>query len=97
MRKTLGIMIAILFIATVIGQAQDLAKTDTYLVKELSRTDFSIFTTAYFTEGWFPLVDSWSFWTPSQNAFLKDNAEDGRGLGNTSPKRAFVGSSWLNK
>ena len=33
-------------------------------------------------------------WTPSQNAFLKNNEEDGRGLGNNSSKRAYVGSAW---
>jgi hypothetical protein len=101
MRTITSLILVALIAAIGIVSAQDLVKTDTYPVQDLiiplnlSGTDFNIFTSAYFDDGWV-LVNSNS-WTPSQNAFAKDNPEDGAGLGNSSPKRAYVGSVWLNK
>jgi hypothetical protein len=85
MRTITSLVIIALIAITGIVSAQDLVKTDTYPVQDLivplnlSGTDFKVFATAYFNDGWV-LVNSDS-WTPSQNAFVKDNPEDGMGLG----------------
>ena len=85
MKKMIGVLEVIALVITGIVSAQDLVKTDTYPVQDLivplnlSGTDFKVFATAYFNDGWV-LVNSDS-WTPSQTAFAKDNPDDGMGLG----------------
>lgn len=63
---------------------------------QLSGTDASVF-----DAGFFSLVDEWVFdisntYTPSQRAFMADDASEGRGLGNVSSNAAFVGTKVLD-
>ena len=59
----------------------------------LSGLNKSVFDGAMFQgDGWF--MDPSMALTPSMSAFLADSPEDGRPIGNVTPKHAFVGSSW---
>lgn len=59
----------------------------------LSGLNKSVFDGAIFQgDGWF--MDPSMALTPSMSAFLADNPEDGRPIGNVTPKHAHVGSSW---
>jgi hypothetical protein len=62
----------------------------------LSGLDKSVFDNAMFQgDGWF--MDPSMALTPSMSAFLADNPEDGRPIGNVTPKHAYVGSAWKGK
>ena len=78
--------------------SQDFVKgTETGGPVQLSGLSPDIFDGSFFqSEGWW--MDGASYgMTPSMAAFLVDNEDDGRGLGNASPKQAFVGSAWEGK
>ena len=92
----------LLIMAVSIGIAlaqPELVKTDTYLTKaplDLSGTNWDVFKNAYFKDEYVFLSLGAATWTPSQIAFMRDNADDGKPTGNMSPKQAFVGITWQN-
>lgn len=93
--KQLIVLIALVAMIGIVP-AQDFVR-GTYLVKDLSGTDFNVFKSSYFTNDWSMLGDNFAFWTASQSAFLKNDQEDGRGLGNMSPHAAFIGTKMLDR
>ena len=87
------IIALIAFAAIDIASSQDLIKgTQKGGPVELSGLSGDIFDGAFFqSDGW--TFDATSYgMTPSQAAFLKGDANEGKGLGVAAKKRAFVGS-----
>jgi hypothetical protein len=86
MRLSILILTIIAFAA--IASAQDFVKVDGTV--QLSGVSSDVFAEGIFADGWLFDIAGAGF-TPSQTAFLKDNVDDGRPIGNVSPKHAWVG------
>jgi hypothetical protein len=89
-----NIIMSMVLIALIMGGiavGQDFVKRESV---QLSGVNFSIFdmNTMFMSDEWFMdmTMDSW---TPSMKAFMKDNPNDGKGLGANATKHALVGSS----
>jgi hypothetical protein len=86
MRLSILILTIIAFAA--IASAQDFVKVDGTV--QLSGVSSDVFAEGIFADGWlFDIAGVGP--TPSQAAFLKDNADDGRPYGNRSPLRCGRG------
>ena len=95
MRKAISVMTIIAFAVIGIGMGADyFINTDNARLAPVDLTQFnrSAFESSLF-EGYVGVDNVASYTTPSQAAILEDNEEDGRPMGNVSPKRAFIGSS----
>lgn len=95
MRKTISILTIVAFAMIGIGMGADyFINTDSVRLAPVDLTQFnrSVFESSLF-EDYIGVDDVASYATPSQSDFLRDNENDGRPLGNVSPKRAFIGSS----
>jgi len=78
-----------------LGSSQDFVKRQAV---QLSGVDPNVFDfdSMFMNDDWvFDMtMDSW---TPSMKAFMKDNPEDGKGLGDQAQKHAYLGSVWIQK
>lgn len=94
MRRIFVSMMVIAFAITGIAASQDFVEGwEPGQAVNLSGLDKSVFDGAMFMgDGWF--MDPSTALTPSMSAFLADNPEDGRPIGNVTPKHAYVGSAW---
>lgn len=86
MRSLIFILTIIAFAA--IANAQDFVKVDGTI--QLSGVNASVFETGIFQDGWIFDIAANSL-TPSQMGSLKDNADDGRPIGNVTGKHAYLG------
>ena len=86
MRSLIFILTIIAFAA--IANAQDFVKVDG--VARLSGTSPDVFEAGYFQDGWAFDPTAYSV-TPSQASVLRDNADDGRPIGNVTDKHAYLG------
>ncbi|MCK9571370.1 hypothetical protein M0R72_20645 [Candidatus Pacearchaeota archaeon] len=83
----LSIIMLTIIALTGIAFSQDFVKVDG--VTRLSDTSPDVFEAGFFQDGW--TFDSTAYsLTASQTAFLKDNASDGKPLGNAT-KHAYIG------
>jgi len=83
----LSILILTIIALTGIAFSQDFVKVDGTI--QLSGVNASVFETGIFQDGWIFDIAANSL-TPSQAAFVKDNAADGKPLGNAT-KHAYIG------
>lgn len=86
MRSLIFILTIIAFAA--IANAQDFVKVGGTV--QLSGVNASVFESGIFEGRWVFDITANSL-TPSQMGFLKDNADDGRPIGNVTGKHAYVG------
>jgi len=83
----LSILILTIIALTGIAFSQDFVKVGG--VTRLSGTNASVFEVGYFQDGWAFDPTAYSV-TPSQASVLRDNAADGKPLGNAT-KHAYIG------
>lgn len=95
--KFIHILVLIAFVIGMLGIAssQDFVKRSAV---QLSGIDPSVFDfdSMFMSDDWFMdmTMDSW---TASMKAFMKDNPEEGKGLGENAQKHAYLGSVWMQK
>jgi hypothetical protein len=79
-----------------LGSSQDFVKRSAV---QLSGVDPSVFdmNTMFMNEDEWFMDMTMDSWTPSIKAFMKDNPEDGKGLGDQALKHAYLGSIWIQK
>jgi hypothetical protein len=93
MRK---ILVSLLIALAIIGIAgsEDYVKVIDVPIKDLGNLSLDEIESIFSGDGsWF--MNAASQYTPSQMGFLKNNEEDGKPIGNVTPKHAYVGSSNL--
>jgi hypothetical protein len=80
MKKLLSIMLVALTVLVGIAYSEDFVKATDIIAKDVRELSAQEINLIFEGDSWF-MSGGPSMYTPSQSAFLKDNKDDGKGLG----------------